>query len=217
MSALTVVAAAVVGYLFGSIPVGYLVVRATRGVYVRTVGSGRTGGTNAMRAGGLGAGVMTAIGDMLKGLAAVAIMRLLSGGVPEIEAIAGLGAVAGHNWSLFMGFKGGAGTAPNIGACIMFWPLSALWLVPMVPLGVFVVGYASVTSLVIAVVIPITFALRAAAGLTSWVYVCLLYTSDAADERSSVDLGGHRILKKKKTSAAKSRVESSSDADAVSR
>ena len=105
MSALMVVAAAVIGYLFGSIPVGYLVVRITSGVDVRTVGSGRTGGTNAMRAGGLGAGVMTAVGDMLKGLAAVAIMRLLSGGVPEIEAIAGLGAVAGHNWSLFMGFK----------------------------------------------------------------------------------------------------------------
>ena len=171
MSATMVAAAAVIGYLLGSIPVGYLVVRAMRGVDVRTVGSGRTGGTNAMRAGGLGAGVITAIGDMLKGLAAVAIVRLLSGGVPEIEAIAGLGAVAGHNWSLFMGFKGGAGTSPNIGACMVFWPLSALWLVPMVPLGVFVVGYASVTSLVIAAVIPITFALRAAAGLTSWVYV----------------------------------------------
>ncbi len=171
MSALTVAAAVVIGYLFGSIPVGYLVVRATRGVDVRTVGSGRTGGTNAMRAGGLGAGVLTAVGDMLKGLAAVAVVRLLSGGAPEIDALAGLGAVAGHNWSLFMGFKGGAGTAPNIGACMMFWPLSALWLVPMVPLGVFVVGYASVTSLVIAAVIPITFALRAAAGLMSWVYV----------------------------------------------
>ena len=100
MSALMVVAAAVIGYLFGSIPVGYLVVRATSGVDVRSVGSGRTGGTNAMRAGGLGAGVMTAIGDMLKGLIAVVIMRWLSGGVPEIEALAGLGAVAGHNWSI---------------------------------------------------------------------------------------------------------------------
>ncbi len=171
MSAMMVAAAAVIGYLLGSIPVGYLVVRATRGVDVRTVGSGRTGGTNAMRAGGLGAGVMTAIGDMLKGLVAVVIMRLLSGGAPEIEAIAGLAAVAGHNWSLFMGFKGGAGTSPNVGASIAFWPLSGLWLVPMVPLGVFVVGYASVTSLVIAAVIPIVFALRAAAGLSSWVYV----------------------------------------------
>lgn len=163
-----VLAAGLIGYLLGSIPFGYVVVRLMRGVDVRTVGSGRTGGTNAMRAGGLGAGVLTATGDILKGLLAVLIVRAAFPATPALEAIAGLGAVAGHNWSVFMGFKGGAGTAPNVGVCTAFWPLSALWLVPMIPFGVFIVGYASVASLIIAAVIPLTLALRAAAGLAPW-------------------------------------------------
>ena len=61
--------------------------------------------------------------------------------------VAGLGAVIGHNWSVYLGFKGGAGTAPNIGAAIAFWPVAGLYLAPMVPLGLYLIGYASVTSL----------------------------------------------------------------------
>jgi glycerol-3-phosphate acyltransferase PlsY len=160
---------AVIGYLVGSIPVGYVVIRLMKGEDIRTHGSGRTGGTNALRAGGLGAGALTMLGDAAKGYVAVMLARLVMGQESlatnlgtVAAALAGLGAVVGHNWSVYLGFRGGAGTAPNIGASIALWPVSGLYLAPMVPLGLFLIGYASVTSLAIAGVVLVTFVVRAA-------------------------------------------------------
>jgi glycerol-3-phosphate acyltransferase PlsY len=140
-----------------------------KGEDIRTHGSGRTGGTNALRAGGLGAGVLTMLGDAAKGYVAVMLARLVMGQEAlatnlgtVAAALAGFGAVVGHNWSVYLGFKGGAGTAPNIGASIALWPVSGLYLAPMVPLGLFLIGYASVTSMAIAGVVLVTFVVRAA-------------------------------------------------------
>ena len=164
----TILLIALLGYLIGSIPMGYLIIRLMRGEDIRNHGSGRTGGTNAFRAGGPIAGVLTAVGDALKGYGAVMLARLVIG--PEVLAttlgtvaavLAGLAAVIGHNWSVYLGFKGGAGTAPNIGAAIAFWPVAGLYLAPMVPLGLYLIGYASVTSLVIAGMVLVTFVIRA--------------------------------------------------------
>ncbi len=168
----------VLAYLLGSIPFGYLVIYAMKGRDIRTIGSGRTGGTNALRAGGSGAAVLTAAGDMLKGAAAVLLARLIAGQAPIVDVLAAVAAVAGHNWSVFLNFKGGAGTGPNVGACIALWPLSAAWLIPLLPFGINVIRYASVTSLVIAIVIPITLAIRAAVGAGPWLHV--LYGALAA-------------------------------------
>lgn len=178
--------AAVLGYLIGSIPMGYLVVRLIKGQDIRAHGSGRTGGTNAFRAGGPVAGVLTSVGDALKGYVAVMLARLVAG--PEVLAttigtvavvLAGLTAVIGHNWSVYLGFKGGAGTAPNIGAAIAFWPVAGLYLAPMVPLGLYLIGYASVTSLIIAGMVLITFVIRAALQADpNWWYVA--YAAAAA-------------------------------------
>jgi len=167
--------AAVVAYLIGAIPVGYWVIRLTQGKDIRSVGSGRTGGTNAIRAGGSWAGIATGAGDILKGFLAVAIARLIVGDAVVNHSVAGIvggvAAVAGHNWSVFMGFRGGAGTTPNIGASIAIWPLSALWLIPLLPIGLNMIRYASLTSLIIAVIIPVSFAIRAALGFGPWLDV----------------------------------------------
>ncbi len=170
---------AVIGYLIGSIPMGYLAVHLIKGEDIRKHGSGRTGGTNAMRAGGPVAGALTMIGDALKGYGAVALARLVVG--PEVlatnlgtvaTATAGLAAVCGHNWSVYLGFKGGAGTGPNIGATIAFWPIAGLYLLPLVPLTLFLIGYASVTSLFIAALVIATFVVRAALQADpNWWYV----------------------------------------------
>lgn len=180
--------AAAIGYLIGSIPMGYLVIRLIKGEDIRRHGSGRTGGTNALRAGGFGAGALTMIGDALKGYAAVALARLVVG--PELlatslgtiaSALAGLAAVCGHNWSIYLRFKGGAGTAPNIGASIAFWPTAGLYLVPIVPLTLFLIGYASVTSLVIAGLVVITFVVRAAVQADpNWWYAVYAVAAAAA-------------------------------------
>ena len=182
----TVLPIALLGYLIGSIPMGYLIIRLMRGEDIRNHGSGRTGGTNAFRAGGPIAGVLTAVGDALKGYGAVMLARLVIG--PEVLAttvgtvavvLAGLAAVIGHNWSVYLGFKGGAGTAPNIGAAIAFWPVAGLYLAPMVPLGLYVIGYASVTSLIIAGMVLMTFVIRATLQADpNWWYVA--YAAAAA-------------------------------------
>jgi glycerol-3-phosphate acyltransferase PlsY len=164
------------------------VIRLMKGEDIRTHGSGRTGGTNALRAGGLGAGALTMLGDAAKGYVAVTVARIVMGQEAiatnlgaVAAALAGLGAVVGHNWSVYLGFKGGAGTAPNIGASIAFWPISGLYLAPMVPLGLFLIGYASVTSLLIAGAVLATFLVRAAVQADpNWWYAGYAVAATAA-------------------------------------
>ena len=184
-----IVLVAVVGYLVGSVPMGYVVIKLLRGKDIRQHGSGRTGGTNALRAGGGVAATLTVVGDIVKGYVAVALARLLVGPAAWAttlgtlaSVLAGLTAVLGHNWSVYLGFKGGAGTAPNVGASIAFWPLSGLYLVPMIPvLGLVVIGYASVTSMVIAGAILVTFFVRAALQADpNWWYVAYAAATAAA-------------------------------------
>lgn len=163
--------ATAVGYLLGAIPVGYLVIWLLKRQDIRRQGSGRTGGTNALRAGGTVAGVLTGLGDILKGFLAVVVARWITGGAVWGDVLAAVAAVIGHNWSAYVGFRGGAGTAPNVGACIAIWPLSAIWLVPLLPFGLNVIGYASVTSLLIAALIPLSLAIRVALGQGDWLHV----------------------------------------------
>lgn len=174
MDGIRLIAAGVLAYLIGSISIGYLVIYAMKRQDIRQHGSGRTGGTNALRAGGRWAGIATGAGDMLKGFIAVLVARWVMNGSPDTvwaEVLAGVSVVIGHNASIFLGFKGGAGTGPNIGACVAMWPLSGLWLVPMLPIGLNLTRYASLTSIIIAVLIPAQLAVRAALGLGPREYV----------------------------------------------
>ncbi len=156
---------ALIGYLFGAIPFGWIFVKITRGVDLRQVKSGRTGGTNAMRAAGPVVGSLTAIGDVLKGAAAIWIARgvfasLLPAAVlPWAEIIVGLFAIVGHNWSVFLGWSGGAGTGPNVGwAAAVWWPMAPI--AALVVVGVILItGMASIASLSMGILIPATFAI----------------------------------------------------------
>ncbi|HIP87495.1 MAG TPA: glycerol-3-phosphate 1-O-acyltransferase [Anaerolineales bacterium] len=158
------------GYLLGSIPVGYLVVRWLHGIDVREVGSGRTGGTNVLRAAGWGAAVLTGVGDGLKGLAAVLFARQL-GGSPLLVALAGVAAVVGHNYSAFLGFRGGAGTMASIGGATGLWPWSLpISLLALLPTAL-ITRRASLGSITVAFVLPFLFIGRAVLGLGPWAYV----------------------------------------------
>jgi len=158
------VASGVGGYLLGSIPFGFIVVGMLRERDITAEGSGRIGGTNAMRAGGFGAGALTVAGDVCKGLAAVALARAVLPGVAWAEVLAGWGAVLGHNASIYLGFRGGAGSGPNMGVAGAFWPPSLIFTLACLPFSLFVIGYASVGSLLIAAVIIVIFVLRATGG-----------------------------------------------------
>jgi len=151
-----------VGYLLGSIPSGFLIVRVFSGQDVRQMGSGRTGGTNVMRAAGFWPGLLTALLDMLKATASVWIAKAV---LPlDIQplgmALAGLCAILGHNYSLFLKFKGGAGGAPCVGGAIGIWPWSGLIIVPLGAGVLFGIGYASVATLSAAVFATALFAYR---------------------------------------------------------
>ena len=158
-------------YVLGSIPMGIFVVRAYTGKDIRETGSGRTGGTNAMRAAGVFAGLITGVSDMAKGFAAVYLARLLVPGIPWMEAACGAAVVAGHNWSIFLGFKGGAGAATNMGVAMAFWPWSVLILLPTGLAIWWLVGYASLTTTFVAVGVPVMYAILARLIGLPWVYV----------------------------------------------
>lgn len=178
MEWILVLLAALVGYLLGSIPVGLWVTRLY-GVDIRTVGSGRTGGTNAWRAAGLKAGIPTGLGDLLKGALAVWLVRWLGGAYFHVEptmlalavSLAGGAAVWGHNWSFLNNFKGGAGGAtaaatslaisPLIGGIVAITFLLMIWWSRMASIATFSVG---VSALAAGIVLAI-------AGVTPWAYV----------------------------------------------
>ena len=162
------------GYLLGSIPFGLLIVKIRTGKDVREVESGRTGGTNVVRAAGFWAGLITAALDILKGAASVWITQSLSPDNHLLSILAPIGAILGHNYSVFLikldenrklRFHGGAGGAPALGGAMGLW-------FPMLPIVViggalvwFTLGIASVTTLAIGLSVIVVFALRAILGV----------------------------------------------------
>jgi glycerol-3-phosphate acyltransferase PlsY len=171
----------VLAYLIGSIPFGLLVVKLKTGQDIRFVESGRTGGTNAMRAAGLWAGLLTAILDIMKGAVSVWLARLF---IPEMQILhvcAPIAAIIGHNYSIFLPetdkrgklirLRGGAGGAPSVGGAFGLWAPSILVIFPLGALFFFTVGIASITTISVAVFALVLFAVRAWMGLNPWSYV----------------------------------------------
>ncbi len=159
MQLLAYVLYAAVGYFCGSFPSGAVWTRLFKGIDVRRHGSGRTGSTNVWRAAGLGVALLTGFTDALKGAVAVWVARAL--GADGIgEGLAATASVLGHNYSLFLGFQGGAGTAPNIGAAGAMWLPAVPILVGVGFLGGWLTGHASIVSITVAIAQPLVFALR---------------------------------------------------------
>ena len=105
-------------YLLGSIPVGAIVARRVGGPDLRSVGSGRTGGTNALRALGRKWAAVVVVGDLLKGALPVLIARAVTG-EPIVEVLCGAAAVAGAIWSVFAGFRSGRGVGTGVGSMLV--------------------------------------------------------------------------------------------------
>lgn len=119
------------GYLIGSIPFGLLLTKAAGLGDVRSIGSGNIGATNVLRTGNKKIAALTLFLDGLKGT--VPVLLLTYFGSPQAGMIAGLAAMAGHIFPLWLGFKGGKGVATSLGVLFgLFWPLGlifiALWL-----------------------------------------------------------------------------------------
>jgi len=113
-------------YLMGSIPFGYLLVKWVKGVDVRTQGSGNIGMTNVWRVAGASWGIATLFLDAAKGAAAVWLARSFFPGLPVLEVLAGLCALVGNVFSIFLGFKGGKGIGVSIGIFYSLLPLESI-------------------------------------------------------------------------------------------
>ena len=165
----------VIAYLLGSIPFGYLIVRATQGADVRETGSGGTGATNVSRRAGKTAGLVTLLLDALKGAAAVAIAKIvlrlpvfgdaaLAGASLEIAywwvAAAAIAVILGHIFPVWLRFRGGKGVATGVGVFLMLTPLAVAFAGVIFVLVVWRTRYVSLGSILAAVAIPLFVLLR---------------------------------------------------------
>ncbi|HOB40241.1 MAG: glycerol-3-phosphate 1-O-acyltransferase PlsY [Limnochordia bacterium] len=158
MTYLLIVAAA---YVLGSIPFGLLVGKWWAKVDVRNYGSGNIGMTNVLRTAGYIPALLTLIGDVGKGAAAVLLARRFLA-EPIWSLVAGMFAMIGHNWPLFLGFKGGKGVATVAGVLAVFRPPAALilfltWLAVLLAFR-----YISLASITVAVCLPLVLLLLGA-------------------------------------------------------
>jgi glycerol-3-phosphate acyltransferase PlsY len=122
-------------FFLGSIPFGIIIAKV-KGVDLKEVGSGNIGATNVLRSLGKWPAILTLLGDVLKGTVAVAIGKYFGVG-PVYQGLAGISAILGHNFSLFLGFRGGKGVATSLGVLSIYSPQSALvtfiiWLVVVI-------------------------------------------------------------------------------------
>lgn len=156
-------------YVLGSIPFGLVIVKLSTGKDIRDVASGRTGGTNAGRAAGTWAGILTGILDGAKAAVAVWIAQAVAPGNDWLHVFAGLAAILGHNYSIFivqrdekgrLRLHGGAGGGPTVGGAIGLWWPAGFIILPVAILVFVGIGYASVTTMSIAVITTILFAIR---------------------------------------------------------
>ena len=162
----------ILGYLLGSIPFGLLISRRQAKVDVREYGSGKTGATNVLRTAGRKSALLVIVLDILKGVMAVVFAGLIVGseylavggvgfGSMVAQVLAALAAIVGHNWSVFLKFKGGRGVATFFGGLVALCPPAALLGGEIAIIGAGLTKVASVGSIAgavgsYAVLVPLT-------------------------------------------------------------
>jgi len=169
MQAVLVVAAAVVGYILGSFPSGYLISKLW-GVDILRHHSGRTGGTNVFRVLGLLPALLTGAFDVGKGVLAVWAAGQISG-LPVANVLAGAAAILGHNYSFALRFRGGAGVGTSLGALTaIYWPAGVSLMILLV-LIIAITRYASVGSLTVLTVMLFVLLTLSLTGVLASIYI----------------------------------------------
>ena len=147
----------ITAFILGSIPFGIIVARI-KGVELKKVGSGNIGATNVLRSLGKWPAFLTLFGDILKGTAAVAIGKFLGVG-PIYEGLIGLSAILGHNFSIFLKFRGGKGVATSFGVLFIYTPQVALFTLVAWIVIVILTKYSSLGAIVSFGLLPVNVAL----------------------------------------------------------
>jgi len=140
-------------YFLGAIPWAYIMGKATKGIDIREYGSGNVGFTNALRTMGKFPALVVLLGDVGKGFLAVYLAKIYGG--PVLATLAGLTVVAGHNYPIFLRFKGGKGAAAGFGAVLGLVPLVAGIAIFVWASTVFFTRYVSLGSILGALTVPV--------------------------------------------------------------
>mgnify|MGYP003585592870 CR=1 FL=1 len=144
----------VLAYLIGSIPNGLIIGKWIYGIDIRQSGSKNIGATNAYRVLGAWPAFWVFLTDALKGVAGVLIGQAI-GGDPIDLIVGGLAAIIGHNWPVFLGFKGGRGVATGLGVIAVLSPMVTVVVFLIWAAIVYITRYVSVASVVAAMTVPI--------------------------------------------------------------
>ncbi len=134
-------------YLLGSIPFGYIVGKLFKKVDIRELGSGNIGATNALRILGPLLASFVVIGDIGKGIFSIYLVQYFNIDNLLILTIAGLAVICGHDWSLFLGFKGGKGIATTFGVVFALNPTISILAVIVWVIVIIITRYASLSSI----------------------------------------------------------------------
>jgi len=161
-----------IAYLVGAIPTAYLITKAVKGVDIRALGSGNPGATNVFRSVGRGAGIITLIADMAKGYAPVWLAQRYFAGM-WVPVAAGLAAVIGHTWPVFLRFKGGKGVATSAGVFLALLPFSTVLALLAFAVGFGISKHVSIGSLCGAIVLPGAAFWRHGPSPEAWLAVAL--------------------------------------------
>ncbi len=146
--------AVIIAYLMGSISFGYIFCKGLKGGDIREIGSGSTGATNISRVLGFGPALLIFILDALKGISALYLTQVFTDS-PYLVILAGIAVVAGHNWPVFFGFRGGRGIATSLGVLIGISPLVVLGLLLVGAFVIAVTRYVSLGSVMGALSLPL--------------------------------------------------------------
>ncbi|TAH72209.1 MAG: glycerol-3-phosphate 1-O-acyltransferase [Anaerolineaceae bacterium] len=175
------------GYLFGCFSTGFFIGKMKK-IDIRQYGSKSSGTTNALRTLGPKAGILTLLGDMLKAIIAVVLVRFVLFSDMEyvrlLSLYTGLGVVIGHNYPVWLKFQGGKGIAATAGAIVAFDPWIIPFGLPIFVISVALTRYVSVGSLIIAIMFPTWIAIRNP-GQVHMLAVALVYTVLAFIKHSS--------------------------------
>lgn len=143
-------------YLLGSIPTGYIICRLLKGIDIRSFGSGNIGATNVSRVVGKLPGVVTLVLDILKGFIAVTLIPLLIANKTDLLRImCALAVISGHNWTVFLKFRGGKGVATTAGALLGLLPIVFLLCFCVWCIIFIIWRYVFLASIISAITLPV--------------------------------------------------------------
>ena len=157
--------AILISYLIGSIPSGFLLTKYVMRKDVRKYGSGNIGATNVARVMGIKSGILVAVFDILKGYLGVLVgQAILGSNLSAAILFVAIAAIAGHDWSIFLGFSGGKGVATTFGVILRLYPLAFLIYALIWLLLVFTTRYVSLGSILGSMSLPFTLYFSSYAG-----------------------------------------------------